>query len=540
MDTTAKYVQGKTLRAVIDEKESLRDRLALLPYFVDICHSVGAAHGRGIVHRNLNPSNILIGEYDEAVVIDWSLSKTRGRQDDLADAIEETAHELREGTLSSVKTSQGDIALDPAYLAPELVLGHMEKVNASSDVYALGAILYELLTGAAPYANEDRRRVAACVVSQRPDAVAAREPEAPAELVTICERAMHKEPSARYASAKQMAEELRRYEFAPLVHEASPENEADKYKAVLGAMASVALVLLCVGGVSYLRATRERDGALRNLAYAEQQRVAAEEAQEEMSRELDTAKQARSIAEAERDRANSKLIRIEQELKTAKQALGQVEEALKQQQETTGLGEGATDVDWDSEPPQEELPEVIEGLESDDEIATVLPESVPEATNPPESDTGTRPAGLTREQFEVALSDLDASLKLEETEQGSAVVVRVEEGAVPPGLDVLGFKVGDVITRVNRTDVSTVEEAQKALSRVRNDSGFSIRLIRDGRSAWMRVSVGESTSPEEATAPTTPPEVPVLPQAPADKTIKLETSESSSTPAATDKTSAGS
>ena len=84
MDTTTKYVQGKTLRAVIDEKESLRDRLALLPYFVDICQSVGAAHGRGIVHRNLNPGNILIGEYDEAVVIDWSLSKTRGRQDDLA------------------------------------------------------------------------------------------------------------------------------------------------------------------------------------------------------------------------------------------------------------------------------------------------------------------------------------------------------------------------------------------------------------------------------------------------------------------------
>jgi hypothetical protein len=333
---------------------------------------------------------------------------------------------------------------------------------------------------------------------------------------------MHKEPSARYSSAKQLAEELRRYQFAPLVHETPPADEAAKYKAVLGALASVSLVLLCVAGVSYLRTARERDGALRDLSYAEQQRTAAEEAQEEMTRALEMAKQARSMAEAERDHADSELTRMEQAIKAAEEARAKAEKALDQRKEAPAPDKEPDNADPGPEPPQEKGPPtpVEEGKPAG---KTAVPAPVPKETIPPEADAGARPAGLTRKQLEAALPDLESSLKVEQTAQGAAIVVRVEGSTVPAGLDVLGFKNGDVITRVNRTEVGTIEEAKKALSRVKNDPGFSIRIIRDGLSAWMRVSVGEIANPKESTTPATPPKATAPTSPPAEETAKPET-----------------
>jgi membrane-associated protease RseP (regulator of RpoE activity) len=148
------------------------------------------------------------------------------------------------------------------------------------------------------------------------------------------------------------------------------------------------------------------------------------------------------------------------------------------------------------------------------------PPSIP-IVSPGEEESGERPAdaqqraaGLSKAELAKALPDLISSLKTEQTLDGQVeVVVRAEGPQVPAGLQRLGFKDGDIITRVNRTAIESAEQAQRALANVKNDLGFTIRVVRDGQSSWMRISVSEAApspkgAPDSAKRPVLPPPQP--------------------------------
>ncbi|HLL22243.1 MAG TPA: serine/threonine-protein kinase, partial [Kofleriaceae bacterium] len=136
-----KLVEGRTLKELITERSTLRERLSLLPHVIAIADAVGYAHSEGVIHRDLKPSNVIVGEFGETIVVDWGLARDRKR--DVPDPPALT------GTFaggSGASTISGRVVGTPAYMSPEQARG--ELVDERADVYAIGAVLNELLAGA--------------------------------------------------------------------------------------------------------------------------------------------------------------------------------------------------------------------------------------------------------------------------------------------------------------------------------------------------------------------------------------------------------
>ena len=121
--------------------------------FCDVCNAMEYAHSRGVIHRDLKPSNVLLGPYGETLVVDWGLAKIVGRPDPNAPATEAT---LKPASASgSSETVAGTAIGTPTYMSPEQAEGRLEDLGPASDIYSLGATLYSLLTGRAPFESAD-------------------------------------------------------------------------------------------------------------------------------------------------------------------------------------------------------------------------------------------------------------------------------------------------------------------------------------------------------------------------------------------------
>ena len=141
-----KLVEGRTLKELIAERTTLRDRLGLLPHVIAIADAVGYAHSEGVIHRDLKPSNVIVGEFGETIVVDWGLARDRKR-----DVPEPATEQVLDAAGSGASTVSGKVVGTPAYMAPEQARG--ELVDERADVYAIGAVLYELLAGTPPHAD---------------------------------------------------------------------------------------------------------------------------------------------------------------------------------------------------------------------------------------------------------------------------------------------------------------------------------------------------------------------------------------------------
>ena len=201
---TMRYIEGETTLATLLERASPEDldaRLALLEPFLRICDTLAYAHAHGVIHRDLKPENVAIGRYGEVVVLDWGLAKLRGAPtpDDWRTDIFEAREQLARATVGALGT--------PGYMPPEAA-GDPDAHDARTDVYSLGAILYEILTGRVPYRLGDREEFEAW---KRGDLIPprARAPQTPEGLSAICARCLAREPKERYADIDALAQDVR-------------------------------------------------------------------------------------------------------------------------------------------------------------------------------------------------------------------------------------------------------------------------------------------------------------------------------------------
>src|SRR5262249_40481777 len=180
----------------------------LLGRFVDVCNAIAYAHSRGVLHRDLKPGNILLGKYGETLVVDWGLAKALGKAEG-SQSIEAPVAPISGS--GSTPTQMGTAIGTPAYMSPEQAAGRLDQLGPRSDVYSLGATLYHLLTGRAPFAEKDVGAVLRKV--QQGDFPSPRQVqgEVPAALEAVCLKAMALKSADRYASAKELADEVERW-----------------------------------------------------------------------------------------------------------------------------------------------------------------------------------------------------------------------------------------------------------------------------------------------------------------------------------------
>jgi len=287
-----RFIKGDSLKEAIGRfhedgsreigKHSLELR-KLLGRFLAVCNAMSYAHSRGVLHRDLKPANIMLGGFGETLVVDWGLAKALDKEELDPGA---TYPRLVPSGGSSAPTEMGAILGTPAFMSPEQAAGRLDQMGPASDVYSLGATLYNLLTGKAPFKPLERSELLRQV--QQGDFPTPRSLDKSIDpgLEAICLKAMALRPTDRYPLPRDLADDLEHW-LADEPLSAWPEPWTVKARrwvnrhrtAVAGVAAAVVVAAISLGAATYFlsRANHDLDIANQNERLAKDDAVAQKE-----------------------------------------------------------------------------------------------------------------------------------------------------------------------------------------------------------------------------------------------------------------------
>ena len=286
---TMRFIQGETTLATAmaaTRDKGIEERLALLEPFLKVCDALRYAHSRGVIHRDLKPENVALGEFGEAVVLDWGLAKTQGADEGPGDRLAAHIDAYRDAT--DLQTVAGVMGT-PGYMPPEAATGETDTMDARSDVYSLGAMLFEILTGRIPHEFTTFLDLARKLLQEDAPRAHDLDPSIPEALSDLVARCLARSMDERPASADELAEAIRSWqvererarEVEGFVRDARTALEAaeglpgaDMLRQVDRAGAALSQVESRAPDEPQLAALREQADALREQGMRERERGA--------------------------------------------------------------------------------------------------------------------------------------------------------------------------------------------------------------------------------------------------------------------------
>ncbi|MDP7033523.1 MAG: serine/threonine-protein kinase, partial [Planctomycetota bacterium] len=253
-----KLVSGRSLaeeleetRAFMSERPERYEGVHLLGAFLKICDAIGFAHSRGVIHRDLKPSNFMMGSFGEVLVMDWGLAKDRGEGLVPKESVVEEEGVVGEDVFL---TQDGTIMGTPSYMPPEQAMGKIDQVNEQSDIYSLGATLYQILTLEPPFIGSSKEEVLHRVREGVliPPGERASHGIVPRELEAVVLKAMAHDPKLRYSSVTDLQADLEAFREGRVLSAArySPGQRLVKWLARHRAISAISLLsLLFLSGV---------------------------------------------------------------------------------------------------------------------------------------------------------------------------------------------------------------------------------------------------------------------------------------------------
>jgi len=250
-------VEGSTLEQVIrdagDERLEPTRLASVLRAFVKVCEAVEYAHSKGVIHRDIKPENIMVGSFGQVYVMDWGVALLAGERDDAAVEAQPILVSTVPG--KSAIEVEGAVVGTPHYMPPEQAKGRIDQLGPTTDVFALGATLFQMLTGRPPYEGRPGYPVlvkaAICAVPDPAELA----PEAPGGLVRIVKKAMAREQADRYQTVGELRREVQQF-LEGAWHLPTTDFPAGRLVVAEGDEALTAYII--VRGTC--RVFRERDG----------------------------------------------------------------------------------------------------------------------------------------------------------------------------------------------------------------------------------------------------------------------------------------